>query len=72
MSARPLAAAATLASLVLACGPAGAVTPTAQAPRAAQAQAIRILLPGQAAVTTGSVSAPTDEVAFGSSFSYSR
>jgi murein DD-endopeptidase MepM/ murein hydrolase activator NlpD len=55
--------------LLLATGSAGAGS-AAPAGASGQAYAVHIVVPGQAAVSTGVISAPPDHVAFGSSYSY--
>ena len=58
------------ALLVLGSGAGGAGGAQATAGGAARAVAVRVVVPGQAGATAGSISSPPDHAAFGSSFAY--
>ncbi|HSC49535.1 MAG TPA: choice-of-anchor P family protein [Gaiellaceae bacterium] len=56
--------------LVLVSGAAGAGSAGTTAGGSARAVAVRVVVPGQAGATAGSISSPPDHAAFGSSFAY--
>ena len=56
--------------LVLVAGSSGAGGARSTAGASARAFAIRVIVPGQAGAEAGSISAPPDHAAFGSSFTY--
>jgi Peptidase family M23 len=56
--------------LVLISGAGGAGSAAATAGGSARAVAVRVVVPGQAGATAGSISSPPDHAAFGSSFAY--
>src|SRR5262249_29733758 len=56
--------------LVLISGAGGAGSPGATAGGPAHAVAVRVVVPGQAGASAGSISSPPDHAAFGSSFAY--
>ena len=56
--------------LVLISGAGGAVSAGATAGGSARAVAVRVVVPGQAGASAGSISSPPDHAAFGASFAY--
>jgi murein DD-endopeptidase MepM/ murein hydrolase activator NlpD len=56
--------------LVLVSGAGGAGSASATAGGTARAVAVRVVIPGQAGASAGSISSPPDHAAFGSSFAY--